>query len=74
MEIVLILWSFFSILVLMITSIIGGAVLIGNNFDMPYWIAAFIFAIIFWGGQIIFVVSTIYSEEKKYSSSNDTKK
>ena len=70
---VLILWSFFSILVLMITSIIGGAVFIGNIFDIPYWIAALIFVIIFWGGQIIFVVSTIYSEEKKYSSSNDTK-
>ena len=73
MKIVLILWSFFSIFVLMITSIIGGAVFIGNIFDIPYWIAALIFVIIFWGGQIIFVVSTIYSEEKKYSSSNDTK-
>ena len=59
-------------LVLMITSMVGGAVLIENNFHIPYWIAAFIFAIIFWGGQIIFVVSMIHSEEKKYPSSNDT--
>ena len=68
---VLILWSFFSILVLIITSIIGGAALIGNNFDIPYWIAAFIFAIIFYSGQIIFIVSMIHSEEKKYPSFND---
>lgn len=58
--------------VLMITSIIGGAVLIENNFNIPYWIATLIFVIIFWGGQIIFVVSMIHSEEKKYPSSNDT--
>ena len=56
----------------MITSMIGGAVFIGNIFDIPYWIAAFIFVIIFYGGQIIFVVSMIHSEEKKYPPSNDT--